>query len=59
MTLDQMPDLMTPRQVAEILRVSTLTVKRWGKRGEITEIRIHPRGDCRYRKADIKKLLNI
>ena len=34
--LDSMPDLLTVREVAELLRVSPLTIKRWGKRGKLT-----------------------
>ena len=48
--LEDLPDLLTVREVAEILRVSPLTIKRWGKRGKLPAIRINSRGDRRYRK---------
>jgi excisionase family DNA binding protein len=48
--LSDLPDLMTVGEVAELLRVSPLTIKRWGKRGKLTPIRINSRGDRRYRK---------
>jgi excisionase family DNA binding protein len=57
--LENLPDLLTVREVAEILRVSPLTIKRWGKRGKLPAIRINSRGDRRYRKEAILYLLGI
>ena len=57
--LDDLPDLMTIREVANLLRVSTLTVKRWGKKGKLPAIRINSRGDRRYRKQVILRLLGV
>lgn len=57
--LEDLPDLLTVREVAEILRVSPLTIKRWGKRGKLPAIRINSRGDRRYRKESILWLLGI
>lgn len=57
--LDQLPDLLTVREVAEILRVSPLTIKRWGKRGKLPAIRINSRGDRRYKKEAVLWLLGI
>lgn len=59
LTLDDLPDLLTVREVAEILRVSPLTIKRWGKRGKLPAIRINSRGDRRYRKEAVLWLLGI
>ena len=56
--LGDLPDLLTVREVAELLRVSPLTIKRWGKRGKLPAIRINSRGDRRYKKEDIEKLTN-
>ena len=58
-SLGNMPDLLTVREVAELLRVSTLTVKRWGKRGKLPAIRINARGDRRYRKEQVLYLLGM
>jgi excisionase family DNA binding protein len=52
-TLDDLPDLLTVREVAELLRVSPLTLKRWGKRGKLAAIRINSRGDRRYKKEAV------
>ena len=57
--LDSLPDLLTVREVADVLRVSPLTIKRWGKRGKLPAIRINSRGDRRYRKEAILYLLGI
>lgn len=58
-SLDSLPDLLTVREVAELLRVSPLTIKRWGKRGKLPAIRINSRGDRRYKKESILYLLGI
>ena len=57
--LDDLPDLLTVREVANVLRVSVLTIKRWGKRGKLPAIRINSRGDRRYRKEAVLWLLGI
>lgn len=57
--LDELPDLLTVREVAELLRVSPLTIKRWGKRGKLPAIRINSRGDRRYKKEAILWLLGM
>lgn len=57
--LDNLPDLLTVREVAELLRVSSLTIKRWGKRGKLPAIRINSRGDRRYKKEAVLWLLGI
>jgi len=59
LNLNDLPDLLTVREVAQILRVSTLTIKRWGKRGKLTPIRINSRGDRRYKKEAVQWLLGI
>ena len=58
-SLENMPDLLTVREVAQILRVSPLTIKRWGKRGKLPAIRINSRGDRRYKKEAVLWLLGI
>ncbi len=58
-SIADLPDLLTVREVAELLRVSPLTIKRWGKRGKLPAIRINSRGDRRYKKEAIYYLLGI
>ena len=55
--LENLPDLLTVREVADILRVSPLTIKRWGKRGKLPAIRINSRGDRRYKREAVLWLL--
>jgi excisionase family DNA binding protein len=57
--LQELPDLLTVREVADLLRVSPLTIKRWGKRGKLPAIRINSRGDRRYKKEAVLWLLGI
>ena len=57
--LSNLPDLLTVREVAEIMRVSILTIKRWGNRGKLVPIRINSRGDRRYRKNQVLYVLGI
>ena len=58
-SISNLPDLLTVREVAQILRVSPLTIKRWGKRGKLPAIRINSRGDRRYKKEAVLWLLGI
>lgn len=58
-TLDDLPDLLTIKEVASLLRVSPLTIKRWGKSGKLPAIRINSRGDRRYRKEVVLRLLGV
>lgn len=58
-SLSDLPDLMTIREVADLLRISPLTIKRWGKKGKLPAIRINSRGDRRYRKEVVLRLLGV
>lgn len=57
--INNLPDLLTVKEVANLLRVSPLTVKRWGARGKLSAIRINSRGDRRYKKDAVLWLLGI
>jgi excisionase family DNA binding protein len=57
--INNLPDLLTVKEVATLLRVSPLTVKRWGARGKLPAIRINSRGDRRYKKEAVMWLLGI
>lgn len=57
--INNLPDLLTVKEVANLLRVSPLTVKRWGTRGKLSAIRINSRGDRRYKKEAVLWLLGV
>lgn len=57
-TLNTDPNLMTIMEVANLLRVAPLTLKRWEKKGHIQAIRINSRGDRRYLRSEIERLIN-
>ena len=59
LSLETLPDLLTVREVAELLRVSPLTIKRWGRKGKLPAIRINSRGDRRYKKEAVLWLLGL
>ena len=59
LSIDNLPDLLTVKEVAQLLRVSVLTIKRWGKRGILPAIRINSRGDRRYKKEAVLWKLGI
>lgn len=58
-SIEDLPDLLTVKEVAQLLRVSVLTIKRWGKRGKLPAIRINSRGDRRYKKEAVLWLLGM
>jgi excisionase family DNA binding protein len=57
--LQNLPDLLTIAEVSNLLRVSPLTIKRWGKRGKLPAIRINSRGDRRYKKQAVLWMLGM
>lgn len=54
-----LPDILTIKETADLLRIHPLTLKRWGVKGKLVPIRINKRGDRRYRKIDIMELLGV
>jgi excisionase family DNA binding protein len=58
-SMDNLPDLLTIGEVADLLRVSPLTIKRWGKKGKLPAIRINSRGDRCYKKDVVLRLLGV
>ena len=55
--LSHLPDLLVPQEVADIFRVSKLTIIRWSQTGKLPCIRINSRGDRRFAREDIIKKL--
>lgn len=52
-----MPELLTTREVAELLRLKpgTLNSWRWSKRNNLPAIKIG--GRCRYRREDVERFI--
>ncbi len=48
---------LTVQQAAEVLGVHPNTLRNWDNKGFLKAIRFGSRGDRRYRKSDIEKLL--
>lgn len=59
LSFDDLPELLTIEEVANLLRVSKITLKRWGKSGKLPALRINSRGDRRYRKEDVLRFLGM
>ncbi len=57
--LDDLPELLTIEEVSKLLRVSKITLKRWGKKGKLPAIRINSRGDRRYKKEEVMRFLGM
>lgn len=56
----RLPELLTIRQVSQVLAVHITTLRRWDKKGKLKAIRIGLRngvGERRYRREDIIKLI--
>lgn len=52
------PDaLLTATEAAELLRVSTRTLRRWIASGALPAYRVGPRGPIRCRRRDVERLL--
>lgn len=51
--------ILTLRQACEILSCHPNTLRNWDNKGILKAIRFGTRGDRRYRKNDIEKLLRV
>lgn len=51
----ELPDLMTPAEVANLFRVDPKTVTRWAKAGRLSSIRT-PGGHRRYYASEVRAL---
>jgi len=57
MNKDKLPEILTMKQVCEILNVHPNTLRNWDNRGVLKAIRFGSRRDRRYNKENILKLL--
>ncbi len=49
--------LLKIREVAEMLGVNPETLRRWDREGRLIAIRMGKRGDRRYKREDISRVL--
>lgn len=54
-----LPNLLTLSEVANILNVHPNTLRKWDKEGTLKAIRFGERGDRRYKREDIEKLIKF
>jgi excisionase family DNA binding protein len=57
MASEQMDDMLTVREVAQLLHVHPNTLRRWSNKGRIRAYRISPRGDRRFKREEIARFL--
>lgn len=57
MKKQQLTELVTLAEASQILKVHPNTLRKWDKKGILKAVRFGERGDRRYRKEDIEKLL--
>lgn len=57
--IEELPDILTLQETADLFRISKQTTKKWIKSGKLPGIRINERGDWRCRRDEIKKVLGI
>jgi excisionase family DNA binding protein len=51
-------ELLTLKEASEMLKVHPQTLRLWDRKGILKAVRFGQRGDRRYRKSDIEKLVN-
>lgn len=58
MTLQDLPELLTIKQVSELMNVHPNTLRNWEREGRIQAVRIGSRRDRRFLKASVWAMFN-
>lgn len=53
----EMPELLSLKEASDILKCHPNTLRQWDKKGILKAIRIGARGDRKYRRDEILRLL--
>lgn len=54
---EHISDMLPVREVARLLHVHPNTLRRWSRNGRIKAYRITPRGDRRFKREEVARLL--
>lgn len=54
----QLPELLTLAEASIALKVHPNTLRKWDKKGILKAVRFGQRGDRRYKKEDVFRLLS-
>ena len=57
MDIEKLPKILTLKQACELLNCHPNTLRNWDNKGILRAIRFGQRGDRRYNKEDILKIL--
>lgn len=57
MTVEELPGLLTMKQACDFLNCHPNTLRNWDRAGRLIAVRFGSRGDRRFKKEDILKLL--
>jgi len=57
MANERIDNMLTVREVADLLHVHPNTLRRWSNKGRIRAYRITPRGDRRFKREEIARFL--
>lgn len=56
--INQLPNVLTLQQACEVLNCHPNTLRNWDNKGALKAIRFGSRGDRRYKKEDILKVIS-
>lgn len=58
LSIPTMPELLSLKETAEILKCHPNTLRQWDKKGILKAVRFGQRRDRRYKKEDILNIVN-